>query len=1007
MCKIRAVLVGTLYLLSSCASIGVLRQPPPPPKPSFLIRSHDGVQKCLDYGTPPALPGNSASPVSNTGKRTFAPSAGASATTGSTAQTPPSVFLNDCDRAHPIWVEELNSGKHEVILHAGSNQIIGIQRPSVNTLGGSPGTTQGCGYDPNTCFPPPPVTATAPLQLIHQSLIATFASVDKVFALDGDSIILESSRPCTSTDTALCPAPPAQLVAQVQNAAGINGTPIIVGPRQLADAEFWDFQATDNSATDPTTGFVHVSTAEELWNAYCAAPTASNAKSSPQNGNQPLGCNTLRAGWGTVLVISNSVQCNNVSGDEPDIGPCIDLSGFAALVLPAGVTVRGDRRSTNLGPQLYAAYFSPRGGSTAAAGSSCDWCMFQVHGDYVRLTGLRMRGQSRRTDQYDNQMTAIYVDFPTASSCADVTLPCYWSSTEYIVAVDHNDISDWEGGAVIVDGGHEVEPYPFPQTVETLNEVCGRILNDPGTQANVSIERNFLHHNMRWGDGYGSVMTDGGRAFIEGNTFLMNRHSIASSGEAHSEYRAWYNLILENVPVYSVSNGGAQQDFDMHGTGKVSVFLGFGDSTGYDGLGGSRVDIAGNTFLSGLDGALSRFNFELRGHPCYVNYFRNNVTERSASDHAINLHHINAPTVEVVNQGPNVPRTPVEVPLYERQPVPVASGSNPVYLVLETNNQYPDSSPAFVDPTAQIKVGDFDGDGGQDLFLATGTAWYFSPGGTAEWRLLSAKTERVDALLFGDFDGDGRTDVVTIKGGYVMVSWGGISDWELLNPYPLSASVSDLAVGNFVDDYPGDRRDDLFWADGASWRVSSGGSGSFNFAQTSSFRVKDLRFGDFEGQGHTDVFGVGNGGWQISQSVGTLPLGSWTALPVSLTNKIDGLVVANFNNDGFSGAYIALPGQPEYDDNNDITGWTWKFWHPGLQTWKTHVIAGTDPCKLWGINELAMAQAAPIGHFDTSRSSGADILVFNGNSNSTDPTELCIAAAGTGDLRQWSRQDMR
>src|SRR5262249_37013755 len=135
------------------------------------------------------------------------------------------------------------------------------------------------------------------------------------------------------------------------------------------------------------------------------------------------------------------------------------------------------------------------------------------------------------------------------------------------------------------------------------------------------IERNFMHHNRRWGGGYGSLSNHGGRMVVLGNTFLGNRHSIASDGEPNSEYRAWYNLMLSTVPIYSVVQGGAQQDFDMHGwpTG-----YGSGSKYGTEPA-GSMVDIAGNTFLGG-----NRFNFELRGLPCVLtDFFRDNVTQRN------------------------------------------------------------------------------------------------------------------------------------------------------------------------------------------------------------------------------------------------------------------------------------------------------------------------------------------------------------------------------------------
>jgi hypothetical protein len=102
--------------------------------------------------------------------------------------------------------------------------------------------------------------------------------------------------------------------------------------------------------------------------------------------------------------------------------------------------------------------------------------------------------------------------------------------------------------------------------------------------------------------------------------------------------------------------------------------------------------------------------------------------------------------------------------------------------------------------------------------------------------------------------------------------------------------VSDLRFG----DFDGDGKTDIFYTQGGSWNIWSSRTRTWGSPGGSSLPLSELLFGDFDGDGRTDVLGVANGHWSYSSSAAQ----PWAPLNSKLTNSFAGAVVGDFDGDG-------------------------------------------------------------------------------------------------------------
>jgi hypothetical protein len=176
---------------------------------------------------------------------------------------------------------------------------------------------------------------------------------------------------------------------------------------------------------------------------------------------------------------------------------------------------------------------------------------------------------------------------------------------------------------------------------------------------------------------------------------------------------------------------------------------------------------------------------------------------------------------------------------------------------------------------------DFDGDGKTDVFRKhvrpdlNGQWQHVAGGAPAAWIDMAYAGDVMSNLAFGDFDVDGKTDVLAVQyrgssNYYWAYSSGGVNSYADLS-YSSAASYQ-LGFGRFD---AGSSTDILaaietpFGSGKYPYQYSPGGVGAFVPLMTGTVKRQDLRLGDFDGDGRTDLFiavdqGDGTFQWEYS-----------------------------------------------------------------------------------------------------------------------------------------------
>ena len=448
------------------------------------------------------------------------------------------------------------------------------------------------------------------------------------------------------------------------------------------------------------------------------------------------------------------------------------------------------------------------------------------------------------------------------------------------VEISNMEISGW-GGA-----GIEVDDDPGPDHASVSTAPGGRIMNPD----QVRIHDNFIHHNQHpdvdgHALGYGVVTGDGAWARVSRNVFDFNRHAIAATARTGG-YWAEENLVLRGGGVQGNLFNQYTHSFDAHGTGCWWSSDLCGDA-------GIQFWILANAWQYRKD-----TDIHLRGKPAIGALIDGNVFPLDSQDEAIDLY-----TDENVTVGPH--------------------------------NTY------GIDTFGRYGVCDFDGDGVDDLFLATGATWWFASSGAFQWSFLAERTERLEQVRLGDFDGDGRCDVMTEHGGQWWVSSGGTGEWKSLGAF--GVPLLEVELGRF-DPSVRDHRPNVtrqtthafFRSPDGQWYVTPLGGADWHPVASSSFPMSELRFGDFTGDGVTDVLAVVDGHWAISESA----VGPWQRLNATLGDPVKDLYIVNMDPDDNIDDLLRLERNSYTFSIASIT-----IEHVELTWWRSR--NGTDPWERW------------------------------------------------------------
>ena len=301
------------------------------------------------------------------------------------------------------------------------------------------------------------------------------------------------------------------------------------------------------------------------------------------------------------------------------------------------------------------------------------------------------------------------------------------------------------------------------------------------------------------------------------------------------------------------------------------------------------------------------------------------------------------------------------------------------YNMALTFSEYTHNLPAALGSNTARLLGDFDGDGLDDIGYWDGASWQLlrAAGASGSSFSFTAVTSNLGAVTGGntsqilatDFDGDGRTDLLAWNGSlwesYISQAAGSAFDFNTVSN-PLGGLAGGNAAALIAGDFDGDGLSDLAARNQANtgWIVlrSSGlAGGALGFDQLASSLSPDVtsaaadRSADFNGDGKTDVLAVVDG-----EAEAWLGKGLNTSMPFqAVANNVlqfSGQLLA----DGLTGDFDG-DGKDDYA-SPDAAGTGWVFQLGGESAVR---VVDDDYCATcandgltWGVDAFADLQPA-------------------------------------------------